>query len=80
MPTSRSPLKILSDLYERSRKVILDEIISETHPEKEIDISAAYRRSKMLLGSYVTLDWEHRNNIRDVITSIQKYASDKSSR
>jgi len=76
--TSRLRLRYqaLRDMYERARKLIINEILSQTPSKGEIDISTAYRRSRRLLDTYVTLDSQHAEDIMRIMDTIRKYASD----
>lgn len=46
-------------------------ILSDELPhQEEIDIIAPYQRSTRILGNYVMLDWGHRQDIKNLITSV----------
>ena len=44
------------------------------------DIQTSFERSKLTLGSYVTLDWEHRQDIIKIKSKIKDYSLDYSRR
>lgn len=44
------------------------------------DIQTSFERSKLTLGSYVTLDWEHRQDIIKIKSKIKEYSLDYSRR
>lgn len=65
--------------YASARKTIRDSIIeSDTTKEGAIDISTELDLSSSTLGDYVTLDWQHRNEIHGLVARILSYADDKS--
>lgn len=69
--------EVMQAIYAKARAKIMDVIFSDTAPGKDLDISTAYRRSTNLLGDYVTLDWQHRNDIVRIIAVIREYAEDR---
>jgi hypothetical protein len=72
---TRSPLKAK---YLDSVKVIRDLILKDEPNSIDIDIISEYRRSTMTLGSYVTLDWQHKLDINKIKRRILNYSSDVS--
>lgn len=77
---SFSVQKWIQKKYEKAQKEIISAILAETPPVKDLDLSAAYERSTSLLGDYVTLDWDHRQDILRVIKTIRNYAKDRTRR
>jgi hypothetical protein len=69
----KSPLKAR---YLNSVKVIQDLILKDEPNSDDIDIQPQYHQSTMTLGSYVTLDWEHKVDINKIKRRILKYSSD----
>lgn len=53
-------------------------IIECKDSKKETDISKNYRQSKYLLDNYVTLDWEHIDEILEIMSAILEYKNDDS--
>jgi hypothetical protein len=77
----KSPFRSIHDVYDESRKRILDSIINlDTPKEEEVSIVNAYDVSRMLLRSYVTLDSEHVKDIKDILVKIQQYSLDPTQR
>lgn len=65
--------------YSKNHKLIKNLIIEAEEPgNEEINIEVAFRRSKVTLGSYVTLDWTHKSDIRKISTKIKEYSLDVS--
>lgn len=51
--------------------------LSDQVPEDdEIDIQKYYTLSRQALGEYVTLDWDHKREIEDLIKTIKEYSED----
>lgn len=73
-------LKMIEKRYQESRKEIITILLGEDSPTSDVDITGAYERSRVLLGDYVTLDWDHRREINEIIIKIVKYADDKTLR
>jgi len=69
--------EIMQSVYAKARTKIADVVLSDGAPGRDLDLSAAYRRSTNLLGDYVTLDWQHRNDIVRIIAVIRQYAEDR---
>ncbi len=68
----------LQELFRNSVKKIRSALVERgTHECAEIDISKHYTRSMRTLGNYVTLDWQHREDIRILQKTIADYAEDK---
>ncbi len=74
---STKKAEIMQTVYAKARAKIADVVFSGAELEKDLDISNAYRRSTNLLGDYVTLDWQHRNDIVRIISIIREYAEDR---
>lgn len=53
---------------------------SEDPKGTEIDIHFVYERSTRTLGSYVTLDWDHRSSINKLSQTIKDYSTDTTQR
>src|SRR5437016_10200765 len=73
--------KVLANIetsYANARNLIRREIIEPETAGKDVDISSALERSTMLLGEYATVDWQHRNDIQNLISRIKSYAQDPS--
>jgi hypothetical protein len=67
----------LKSRFEESRKQIKSAILSEKPKDADIvDIQEHYQRSTITLGEYVTLDWDHRKDINDLINKISSYLED----
>jgi hypothetical protein len=65
--------------YENANAEIIKAILSDKPKDStEINIEPHYKRSTNTLGGYVTLDWEHRKDIRHLIDKIAKYSADPS--
>jgi len=75
----RKRLKRLSafykERYKQARQEIEDSILKDL-PELEVNIEKPYNRSKLTLGEYVTLDWEHIADIIRLKKIIREYATD----
>jgi hypothetical protein len=69
--------EVMQKVYEKAQAKITDVVFSNAVPGADLDISTAYRRSTNLLGDYVTLDWQHRNDIIRIISVIRQYAEDR---
>lgn len=67
----------LRSLYAKSRETIVKLILSSKPKESEIDIEKHYSRSQRTLETYVTLDWEHRQDIKDLQSRINAYSNDR---
>jgi hypothetical protein len=76
----RKKLKGVEERYTEARQQIASAILSESPPTEDVDISFGYRQSRSLLGDYVTLDWQHRQDILRIITQIKRYADDDTRR
>jgi len=76
MKRSKGPqsVKAIYDKYVQRLTEIF--FISSTIEEPEIDIKSIYERSTKTLGSYVTLDWEHRKSIKGISIKIKDYVND----
>lgn len=69
----RSPKR----LYENALKVMKDIFLSDDTPEEvEVDIHKQFQLSCQTLGDYVTLDWDHKREIENLIKTIQNYSGD----
>lgn len=63
--------------YENALKKMKEIFLSDELPNGEvIDIEKYYTLSKKTLGEYVTLDWNHKSEIEDLIKTIKKYSND----
>ena len=68
----------LKSLYDEAVKAIRETVILSSLPEsEEIDIQKYYEISTRALGKYVTLDWEHKRDIDNLITNIKAYSRDQ---
>lgn len=66
-------------IYASHVKKLTEIFLNAAKPERnatEIDIHLSYARSMRSLGSYVTLDWNHKLNINRIIRAIKNYSSD----
>jgi hypothetical protein len=72
----KKKLVSIKSLYARSREAIAQLILSNKPKESDIDIKIDYNRSQRTLGKYVTLDWEHIQDIRDLQSKINAYSND----
>jgi hypothetical protein len=79
-PTRKTFLEKLKDQFASARHLIGKEIISNTSPDAEIDLTSPVELSSRLLGDYVNLDWQHRLDIVALMNRIRGYAYDKSKR
>jgi len=61
--------------YKRARQEIENNILKD-QPTIEVNIEQPYNRSKLTLGEYVTLDWEHRADIIRLKKVIRDYTTD----
>jgi hypothetical protein len=77
-PTRRSFFEKLKEGFANARHLIEKEIISNTEPAIEIDLTSVVEISARLLGDYVNLDWQHRADIIALTNRIAAYANDKS--
>lgn len=65
--------------YEKHVNSLRDIFLSENKPKASvIDIHLAYNRSAFTLGSYLTLDYTHKQNINRIRNNIIKYSTDLS--
>ena len=65
--------------YTESARFITTSVLSDKAPTVEqIDLTDHFVRSTKTLGDYVTLDWNHRSDIRRIMGSIARYSSDRS--
>src|SRR5690349_16942785 len=71
IPNVSAPTKELRERFRESHRHILDEIVSGPSPNQEIDISKDISVSKIALGDYVTLDWQHYEEIKETIQVIR---------
>jgi hypothetical protein len=69
--------EVMQKVYVKAQTKITDVVFSDDAPGADLDISTAYLRSTNLLGDYVTLDWQHRNDIIRIISEIRQYAEDR---
>lgn len=72
--------KDLREQFRESHKSILDQIINESAPKKNIDISKEIAVSKIALDDYVTLDWQHHEDIQKLLKVILEYTKDSTRR
>jgi predicted AAA+ superfamily ATPase len=80
MKLSRRPLR-RKDYWDKSRDEIINAILTDTlNKNAEIDIEDDYRKSTVMLGDYVTLDWPHIQDIHKIRSTIIEYANDPSRR
>lgn len=66
----------MKDIYANRRQTITSAILEEP-PTEDVDITKAYNWSRFTLGDYVTLDWEHREDINHIKSQISDYAKDR---
>jgi hypothetical protein len=67
----------LRSTYEQHAMDLAEIFFNSPEPSgTEIDIQEAYSRSTKTLGSYVTLDWEHKRGINKISQTIKNYSSD----
>jgi hypothetical protein len=68
-------------LYKLMENKLERVFFNASEPEdSEIDIKGPFVRSTKALGSYVTLNWDHKQNISSTIQIIKDYAADDSLR
>ena len=65
------------DNFKDANKKIADSIIAKKPLENAVDITQHYLLSQSTLPGYLTLDWNHRNNISDLKREISAYAENK---
>lgn len=61
-----------------SVKAIQNLILTDKPNSSDIDIQSHYQKSTMTLGTYVTLDWDHRVEINKIKRRILNYSQDYS--
>ncbi len=66
----------LKSQYLAARTAIQAAVLGENPPSSEADIYSALATSRLLLGDYATLDWEHRQEIVALMQKIQDYGLD----
>jgi hypothetical protein len=79
-PNTTTPKKEIRDQFRESHKAILDLIVNEVSPKENLDITAAIRVSTIALGEYVTLDWQHHEEIQKLTRVILEYSKDPTRR
>jgi predicted AAA+ superfamily ATPase len=72
----RKNKKMMEERYKKARQDIAGALFGEALPSENVDISEAYQQSRVILGDYVTLDWQHRLDILKIINQIKRYADD----
>ncbi len=77
---SRENKKGMDERYKEARENIAGAILEETPPSEMVDISDSYQQSRLILMDYVTLDWQHRQDILRLINQINLYANDDTRR
>jgi DNA replication protein DnaC len=78
--TSVAEKKAFRDQFRESHKKIQEQIVKTLHPQQTIDIVAEFRMSKFILDEYVTLDWQHYEDIIKLIAVIRAYTKDATRR
>jgi len=64
-------------IYEDALKVMKNIFLSEDTPDEvEVDIHKQFQLSRQTLGEYVTLDWDHKREVENLINRIQNYSGD----
>ncbi len=74
------PEKTTEDRVKESHKYIQETIVTGAAPRKEIDITKDIGVSKLALDEYVTLDWQHYEDIRKLTKGIYEYTKDPTRR
>jgi hypothetical protein len=77
-PPRRNFLEMMKEKFSNARHLIEKEVISNSAPDDEVDLTSPVALSARLLGDYVNLDWQHRVDIISLINRIEGYANDKS--
>jgi hypothetical protein len=72
----RRKLVKVEELYAKSRDALRRLILSEKPEAEELNIISHYKRSTRILGNYVTLDWQHKNDIQRLMNVIKDYSDD----
>lgn len=72
--------KELSANFRESHRFIREQIVVGHLPEQELDITKQFRMSQIALDNYVTLDWQHYQEIQKLMGIIREYARDRSRR
>src|SRR5438046_10761640 len=64
--------------FTRERDKVVEKIVLPVKPDANIDLTSAITRSRNVLGSYATLDWQHRGEILSLSRRIEQYTQDAS--
>jgi hypothetical protein len=72
--------RALRDQFRESHKKIQDLVVNAREPQQNIDIVAEFGVSKLVLGEYVTLDWQHYEDIIKLMGVIREYTKDATRR
>ena len=70
--------KELQDNFKEAHALITKCILGQDPGEQELNIVKAFRVSQAVLDQYVTLDWQHYEDIDRLMKAIREYASDRS--
>jgi len=71
-------MSIVKSAYQAAVRKIQKSILTDTLPTKEVNIEKEFERSLRTLGPYVTLDYTHRLDIRELKNKIIDYKTDLS--
>lgn len=77
---SAVPTKKIQDQFRESHKYIKDHIVDGEPPTEDLDIRNQFVMSHYALDDYVTLDWNHYEEIDKLMKVIRDYAQDRSRR
>ncbi len=75
-----APRKELQESFRESHEFIKKRIVSGSPSEEILNIEKQYRVSQAALGDYLTLDWQHYEEIDSLMKVIRDYARDRSRR
>src|SRR5713101_7959371 len=65
--------KDLQGRFGKSHKFIKERIVTVTPPEEILDIREQFQDGHLALGDYVTLDWQHCEEIYSLMAAIHEY-------
>jgi hypothetical protein len=72
--------KALQESFKNAYQYIKDQIVLGTPTGEELDITAQFKTSQFALTNYVTLDWQHYQEIESLMQVIRDYSQDRSRR
>lgn len=72
--------KALQEVFKISSQYIRDQIVIGTPTTEELNITTHFKMSQVALTNYVTLDWQHYQEIDSLMQVIRDYSQDRSRR